>query len=74
MYPGLESAAQARHRLFRVIERRPTKMIRGLEHHFCEYRMREVGLFIPEKSRLWRDPIAACQHSKRTPKNEDMGK
>jgi len=39
-------------------------MIRGHKHLSCEDRLRESGLFSPEKRRLWRDLIAAFQYSK----------
>ena len=57
-------SARERHGPVGAHPEKTTKMTHGMEHLSCEDRLRELGLFNPEKRRLQGDLRAAFQYLK----------
>jgi len=64
LHPVLEPPAQERHGPVGAGPEEATIMIREMKHLCCEERLRELGLFSLEKSRLWGDLMVAFRYLK----------
>lgn len=53
-----------------MVQRRATRIVRGIEQLFYEDWLRELGLFILEKKNLWKDLNGAFQYIKVTYRKE----
>jgi len=59
--------------LLEQVQRRTTKMMRGLEHLSCELRLRKLRLYSLVKSRFWGDLTAALQYLKAAHRKDGEG-
>lgn len=70
LHPGLRPEEKKVMDLLEWVQRKTTKVMRGLEYLSCEKRLKKLGLSHLEKRKLWGDIIVAFHYLKGVYKQE----